>query len=404
MRFLFVRSLTKTSMATATIVRFPAFSFRKLPTPYDEEGKHKYHAILEVQDVPQEFDEWRALNVRDPKENTHAPKEIKDTLENTPDTFLFKNRGLLVLADRVTYDNKTGEVQVEFTSKEMNGLADGGHSFRAIRNHVEPLTAEEREQVGALVTVEFLEGFKTREEVVPIIEARNTSTPVKEQSIQELLGNYNKIKEAIKDKPYAARVYYKQYEEATDGVEKDIDIKEILSYLYCFDVESFDDKTHPLKAYVSTAAVVKHFAQKDNIERLAKYIPLLTDILELHDRIYERLPEVWKGHFGALKGVKKLSESTEELYFTDKFSNYRIPKGFIYPILASLRNLVKVEGDAVSWKDEPFEFFARVEDELVSYVCTQALALKNPNALGKDSAAWVMCYKEVENIVLKRHI
>lgn len=389
-------------MTTATIVRFPAFSFRKLPTPYDEEGKHKYHAILEVQDVPEEFDNWRALNVRDPKENTHAPKEIKDTLENTPETFLFKNRGLLVLADRVTYDNKTGEVEVEFTNKEMNGLADGGHSFRAIRNHVDPLTTDERKEIGALVTIEFLEGFKTREEVVPIIEARNTSTPVKEQSIQELLGNYNKIKEAIKDKSYASRVHYKQYEEAVDGVEKDIDIKEILSYLYCFDIESFDNKTHPLKAYVSTSAVVKHFAEQNT--RLTKYIPLLTDILELHDRIYTRLPEVWKGHFGALKGVKKLGEPTEELYFTGGLSNYRIPKGFIYPILASLRNLVKIEDDVVSWKTEPLAFFDEVEVELVNYVGTQALALKNPNALGKDSAAWVMCYKEVENIVLKRHL
>lgn len=391
-------------MATATIVRFPAFSFRKLPTPYDEEGKHKYHAILEVQHVPEELNDWRALNVRDPKENTHAPKEIKDTLENTPETFLFKNRGLLVLADRVTYDNKTGEVQLEFTDKEMNGLADGGHSFRAIRNHVEPLTAEERKQIGAMVTVEFLEGFTTREEVVPIIEARNTSTPVKEQSIQELLGNYNKIKEAIKDKPYAVRVYYKQYEDASDGVEKDIDIKEILSYLYCFDIETFDDKAHPLKAYVSTAAVVKHFAQKNNIERLAKYIPLLTDILELHDRIYARLPEVWKGHFGALKGVKKLDEPTEELYFTEGQSNYRIPKGFIYPILASLRNLVKIEDNVVSWKTDPFAFFDDVEVELVNYVGTQALALKNPNALGKDSLTWTVCYKEVETAILKRHL
>jgi len=394
-------------MATSTIVRFPAFSFRKLPTPYDEEGKHKYHAILEVQDVPEEFNEWRALNVRDPKENTHAPKEIKDTLENTPETFLFKNRGLLVLADRVTYDNKTGEVQVEFTNKEMNGLADGGHSFRAIRNHVDPLTEDERKEIGALVTIEFLEGFKTREEVVPIIEARNTSTPVKEQSIQELLGNYSKIKEAIKTKSYAARVHYKQYEEAVGGIEKDIDVKELLSYLYCFDVETFDDKTqmHPLKAYVSTAAVVDHFAKHK--DRLAKYIPLLTDILELHDLIYSRLPDVWKakkGHFGALKGVKKLDTTTEELYFTGGESGYRIPKGFIYPILASLRNLVKVEGDTVSWKTSPFKFFGEVEEELVGYVCTQALALKNPNALGKDTATWVMCYKEVENTVLKRHL
>ena len=79
----------------------------------------------------------------------------------------------------------------------MNGIADGGHTYRVIRNHIDPLSDEERDQINAYVSIEFLEGFKTREDVVPIIEARNKSTPVQEQSIQELLGSYEKIKQVL---------------------------------------------------------------------------------------------------------------------------------------------------------------------------------------------------------------
>lgn len=395
-------------MAQATIVRFPVFSFRKQPTPYDESGKQKYYAVVNVKDVPAELNDWRQLNVRDPKEEIRVPKEIKDSLRDDPVAFYFKNRGILLVTDKVTFDNKTNVVTLEFTDKNMNGIADGGHTYRVIQNHVTPLSAEERAQIGAFVSIEFLEGFKTREEVVPVIEARNKSTPVQEQSIQELLGSYQKIKDVLRGNPYAERIFYKQYEEPVNGIAKDIDVKEILSYLYCFDVGAFGDKVHPIKAYSSRAAVVTHFADKKNRDRLEKLIPLLPEILQLRDTIYERMPRIYKDHggkFGNLKGVDKIERgSKEELVFTGQESEYRIPQGFIYPVLASLRNLVACDSKKCSWKTEPFQFLGEAEDQLVALVGNQALSIKNPNALGKDSGTWTLCYQYVENMVLKRHL
>lgn len=395
-------------MSQSTIIRFPAFSFRKQPTPYDESGKQKYYALVKVKDVPREFNNWRELNIRDPKEEIKVPKEIKESLQDDPASFYFKNRGILIIADKVTFDNKDNTIEVEFTEKSMNGIADGGHTYRVIRNHIDPLSEEERDQINAYVSIEFLEGFKTREDVVPIIEARNKSTPVQEQSIQELLGSYEKIKQSLKGKKYENRIFYKQYEETLNGVEKDIDIKEILSYLYCFDIESFNDKTHPIKAYTSRAAVVSHFADKNNKDRLEKYIPLLPEILELRDKIYLRMPRIYndtQGKFGGLKGVDKLRDGVkEELVFIGDESEYRIPKGFIYPVLASLRNLVEIKNDKCIWKTDPFKFLSDIENELVRYVGSQALSLKNPNALGKDNMTWELCYKEAENKVLKLHL
>ena len=403
-------------MSKLTAIRFQVYSFRKQPTPADEKGKGKYSIVVNVADVPAELNEWRALNIRDPKEEIRVPKEIRDSLRDKPSDFYFKNRGLLVLADEVMFDNKTNTVELRFSDPTMNGLADGGHTYRVIRNHVEGLPEEERKEIEAFVAIECLEGFKTREEVVPIIEARNNSTPVQEQSTLELLGSFDKIKEVLRGKPYASRIFYKQYEEALGDTPKDIDIKELLSYLVCFDSEGFDEKTHPVKAYSSRAAVVEHF--KANKGRLEKYIPLLPEILELRDRIYLRLPSVYNrkskkggdgdekgGKFGKLKGVNKVERGpNEELIFTGGESEFRIPSGFIYPILASFRNLVRVKDGKCSWKDDPFKFFSDLEEDLITVVGEQALVLKNPNALGKDVATWRLCYAIVENVVLRRHI
>jgi len=401
-------------MSKSVVIKFPVYSFRKQPTPSDEKGKGQYHLVVNVADVPAELNEWRELNIRDPKEEIRVPKEIRDSLRDKPTEFFFKNRGLLVLVDEVTFDNKTNMAELRFSHPSMNGLADGGHTYRVIRKHIEGLSEEERKEVEAFVSVECLEGFKTREEVVPVIEARNNSTPVQEQSTLELLGSFDKIKAVIKGKPYAERIYYKQYEESLGDTPKDIDVKEILSYLVCFDAEGFDEKSHPVKAYSSRSAIVDHF--KNNKERLEKYILLLPEILELHDRIYLRLPEVYNktkkgengekgGKFGKLKGVDKVARGPgEEMVFAGGESTFRIPSGFIYPILASFRNLVRVEGSKCSWKADPFKFFAELEEELVSVVGEQALSLKNPNALGKDMATWRLCYAIVENTVLRRHL
>ena len=401
-------------MSKLTVIKFPVYSFRKQPTPLDNTGKGKYHLVVNVADVPPEINDWRELNIRDPKEEIRVPKEIRTSLRDKPTEFFFKNRGLLIVVDEVTFDNKTNMVELRFSDPIMNGLADGGHTYRVIRKHVDGLSEDERKEIEAFVSVECLEGFKTREEIVPVIEARNNSTPVQEQSTLELLGCFDKIKEVLKDRPYASRIFYKQYEESLGDVLKDIDIKELLSYLACFDAEGYDDKSHPIKAYSSRGAIVEHF--KNNQKRLEKYIPLLPEILELHDTIYERLPVVYNktkkgengekgGKFGKLKGVDKVERGPlEELVFLGKESEFRIPSGFIYPILASFRNLVDTKGGKCSWKADPFKFFSELEGELVAVVGEQALALKNPNALGKDTATWRLCYALVENTVLKRHL
>jgi len=399
---------------TSTAIRFPVISFRKIGTPADEKIGKTYIAVATVKDLPEDLESWRSLNPRDPKVTSGVSKKIRETLEDQPELFLFKNRGLTLLADKVEFDNQTDTLKVEFLEKERHGLLDGGHTFRVIRNFVENLDESELADVNAMVKIEILEGVQDRNDAIAIVEARNTSTQVKEQGIQELKHTFDAIKDALKDKPYADRIAYKEFELLEDGSKKDIDIKEILSYLICFDAEFFVKSNHPIKAYSTKASLVDHFSSRK--KEMEKYVKLLPEILELRDKIYLDLPEAYNksandgagGGFGKLTGVtytgnkKRMVDVTLE--FTGKKSQYRIPSGYIYPILASFRNLVKLDGAKCSWKANPMRFWDDLKSDLAVRVGRQAKELRNPNKLGKDTATWQSCYDAVALEVLTRRL
>lgn len=396
-------------MAT-TLIKFPVVSFKKIESPYDNNGTKTYIAVVNVKNVPEDFKEWRKLNPRDPNLNSGVSKQIKATLEDDPDSFFFRNRGITVIAEKITFDNKENVVQLEMADKSRNGLLDGGHTFFIIREHVENLSQEALVNFDAFVKIEIIEGIKDLDEAITIVASRNRSTQVKEQSIEELRQHYDEIKKILKEnKPaYEARIAYKEYELADDGSKKDIDIKEILSYLICFDVESFDRKRHPIKAYSQKTGIVEYV--KNNRDRLLKYIPLLPQILALRDTIYLDIPAAYNksqsGKFGKLKGVVEVSNkprrNKEYLPFLEVESTYQIPSGFIYPILAAFRNLVICDNEKCSWKTDSIKFFQELKHELATRIGEQAMEFRNPNKLGKDTATWGRCYDLVEIETLKR--
>lgn len=393
---------------TTSLIKLPVSSFRRIASPYDGQGMVTYMAVLNVKDVPEEFEEWRTLNPRDPNTTSGVAKKIFNTLESDPDSFLFRNRGIALIAEKTAFDNQKNILEIEMADKSRHGLFDGGHTFRVIREFIRSLPDEELNDLSAFVKLEIIEGITDPDMVVNIVESRNTSTQVREQSLEELRGHYEAIKGILAGKSYADRIAYKEYELSEEGNAKDIDIKEILSYLVCFDVEEFGHDAHPIKAYSTRSSVVDHF--KKNKDRMMKYIPLLPVILELRDTIYSELPAAYNsrgGKFGRLVGVTEVSNRRMDpvpLSFIGGESLYRIPSGFIYPVLAGFRNLVKCSPDKCSWKTDPVQFFEELKVDLASRVGEQALEFRNPNKLGKDKATWRACYDSIELAMLRRNI
>lgn len=388
-----------------TKINMPVISFRRINTPFEQEGKKIYLAVLKAKDLPKDFEEWREINPRDPKTSSGVAKKIADSLQNQPENFLFRNRGLTLLSENVSFDNETNELSVEFSDKSMHGLLDGGHTYAVIREAFDSLADDERDNTNlnnAYVKLEILEGITSKEETTEIVGARNTSTQVKDQSLANLLQHFDSIKDILKNEPYANRIAYKETELDEDGSRKDIDIKEILSYLICFDREGFGDNAHPVIAYSGKSAVLKY--AESNRDRLQKYLPLLPEILVLRDEIYEQMPSAWNdigGKFGALEGVNRKKQDSVELPFKNTATSYAIPSSFVYPILASFRALVEVADNGCSWKASPVSFFNKHKSELVGRLVEQALVFRNPNKLGKEKTVWQSCYDYVVLTSLK---
>jgi len=398
---------------TSTLIKFSAVSFRRIGSPYDDTGIKTYIAVINTKNIPLALSDWRGINLRDPKPSG-ITKKIRETLEDDPKSFFFRNRGITLIAEKVDFDNQSSIVQLEMVDKTRNGLLDGGHTFQVIREYVDQLNSEEEKSADdtpSFIKIEILEGLKDLQEVVDIVEARNTSAQVKQQSIQELLKKFEPIKNALAGNPYSERVAYKEHELLEDGSAKDIDIKDILSYLICFDAEGFDKNNHPIRAYSSKTSTVGYFVNDDNYYRLAKYIPLLPKILELRDHIYTTLPEAYNsvgGKFGRLTGVIAINSRPRlgkvKLQFSGEESDYSIPNGFIYPILAAFRSIVGCNGNKCSWKVDPIDFYDKLKTALSERVCEQAMEFRNPNKLGKDVATWRLCYDYVELEALRQKI
>lgn len=393
----------------STIIKFPVASFRRIESPFDDSVARSYIAVAKIVDLPAEVEEWRKINPRDPKLTSGVSRKIEKSLENNPDQFFFRNRGITLLVDKASFDNKSGEIVLELVDATRHGLLDGGHTYRVLQNYIHSASPEELQDIGACVRIEVIEGIDNLDDAVEIVLARNTSAQVKTESLEELNQHFEEIKQVLKDKPFANRIAYKEYEiDESTGEAKDVDIKEILSYLVCFDTEHFNNERHPIMSYSQKSQVIEHF--KEYRARILKYIPLLPQILELRDTIYQQMPDAYNdatsGKFGALTGVLQLANrprmSKEELIFIAGEANYRIPNAFIYPALASFRNLVKVDGMKASWKEDPIKMFSTLAKELSKTVGEQAKEMRNPTKLGKDQATWKLCNNIVRIAVLER--
>lgn len=391
-------------------LQFPAVSFRRIPSPAESQQQRSYVAIVDVFDLP-DLADWRRINVRDPKETGSVPRAIRETLLETPSMFQFKNRGLVLTAKKVSFDTESGTLAVTMEDPEIHGLLDGGHSYKVIKTYCSgtdrATLAADRQ---ALVRVELLEGFGA-DQISEIVEARNTSNQVKDQSLLELENAFEGIKQEIAGTRYANLVAYKEYEiyEGTDGkYPKPIDVREIIALLTVFDKDHFGDSNHPILAYSQKAACLKRF--KDFPESYKKIFPLTKDVLALWDEIHLGLPDWYASarqnqgqgaRFGRITGV---STKPAKLSFLDNVADYSIPTSFKYPILAAMRSFLEETNGRYIWGKalEPLSALnAGLGEQLAEALTSNALEMRNPTKLGKTNSVWDQCYSKAQIWYLK---
>jgi hypothetical protein len=377
---------------------FPVVSFRNLETPFSNKGYRDYFAVVALDNLP-DLSDWREINVRDPKLTGAVPEAIRESVSGNPELFVFLNRGIVLSVDSVSFDNKKDELTITMKNPHLHGLLDGGHTYNIVRAENENLEFDQ------YVRLEILEGFE-EDEIPALVDARNTSNQVKDQSLMNLQGEFDLLKAALRGKPYFEKIAFKEYETNDEGDPKPIDVREIIAILTVFDRDNFDKSVHPINAYRSKAACLKHFEQHKASYR--KIYPVADDVLRLYDAIQLHLPSLYNkargdagdvagGKFGKLTGVTTYKgHRGVRLHFLGKDSKYGVPSGFVYPLLGAFRALLKEKHGKYTWARDvdPFKLLeGDLGTNLADTIGTFALDARNPSKTGKSPLVWQACYR-----------
>jgi hypothetical protein len=394
-------------MKTAASFTFPVVSFRHIETPHQKQGYKDFLAVVDISQLP-DLTAWRKINVRDPKLSGAVPKAIRESVRANLETFVFLNRGLVLAVKSASFNNQTGHLTLTFEDPDLHGLLDGGHTYNIL---LQERTSLQEKQ---FVKVEVLEGFD-HEEIVDLVDARNTSNQVRDQSLMNLQGEFEELKEHLKGQPYAKLIAYKEHELLEDDTAKPIDIREVVSVLTCFDCANFDTRVHPVIAYSSKAASLTHF--KTHVTDYRKIYPLAPDILALFDSVQYYLPDLYNkvrgkngevagGKFAKLTGVTKYEgKRRAHLLFIEEETQISVPTGFTYPVLAAFRALLEEKSGRYVWGKgiDPIRLLkGQLGETLADTIGNFARDARNPSKTGKSALVWQACYQAAQVAYLSR--
>jgi len=381
--------------------RLPTKHYRAIPSPNGTSRLGVF--FVPATSVSRDLWDWREVNPREVNKRSSVYKNISLTLTQEPERFHERNRGITVVAEKITYDDKRQEVILTLADNKLHGVVDGAHTLSAI---LETQLTQEGAYWPAHVFFKVVEGLDS-DQIAEIAGGLNTSQQVDLKSLENLREHFDELRNALKEEPYADQIAYKMNE------DRPVDVREVLYYLAIFDAEAYDDKRHPVALFGRKEGIVRKFAEQaanpetgDSFRILISKAP---EILRLRDMIEKKALALNIGRYNAGKGTRVRSESNREtpLYFLNEKCNGRIPLGWIMPMLAAFRA-------NVAWNKPKGSFSWIVSlDELVDS-CIEQLVLgikdvheqenSRPEYVGRNSIAWRMSYNTVSEYILKKRL
>lgn len=372
-------------------------SYVVVPNPYSKDqmnGNIKVaHILVDVNEIPDNIS--IETNPRKQNMRTKVAKEIVEGLTEENNAFYIFNRGILISAKNISYDNALKKVTIDMgNDPKLYGIVDGGHTYKAILDN-KNITRD----MNQYVKLEVLTGIEDIFE--DVAASRNTSVQVSLKAIAELKEYFDKIiKSVIKEEPYAEKIAYKE------NSEKPIDISDILTLLFMYNIDRFPDRKNiPTQSYTSKSSTLKDYVENykkhGESERnpYVKMKPVIKDIIKLADIIEVEMNDKYKkenpnGAYGRVVGV----ESGE---FKSKF--YEVPiqhktaKGLLYPIIGSFRAILSEnENGEYSWEKCPFKTWNEEGHTLVSDTISRSRSFNNnPQSTGKDTGLWRQNYQTI---------
>jgi AIPR protein len=406
------------STSISRTFKIPADEFRSLPVPgYD--GAKIGTCFARVTDLPPGLADFMKVNPRIPKRTTAkrmlsgpVPKAILETLREFPEEMALKNVGIYILAENVEHAREkggAGVLSVTLTNQQKQGIVNGSHTFEAIRESIENADEDQLATLRqAFVRLHLLQGVP--HDMVPeIAEGLNRSKQVQDPSLENLRGHFEEIKQVMAGHVGHDAIAYHE------GAEGDVYIAEILALIEMFNFERYPNGEHPHGLYAHQAKAVQEFAADIDADPspVRLVIKRLPEILKLADMIRREAPPVAKDRVDFQIGRMKIHEGKKNrvasvearLYFLGESTKYRLPNGWLYPMLAAFRaNVVwDLKKSQFEWRVPNEEILNHCLPDLVS-VCVNEHRNNNqkPEWVGKRDSAYRQCHLHVELYLAKQ--
>jgi len=408
--------MTSNSNSSSSSDWFNVTEFRSLGDPSGRLERNEL--LVPLSSYPGDF--GLGPNPREPKMNSRVSKRIGETLENNPETFHLLNRGITVVAKDIQFDNKSKRVRLtlhEDDEEEENfGILDGGNTNARIKNWRESLD-DSSELENTFVNMQVLipqqngddsPGKTVLDLLNDVKEARNTSVQVTEKSLADARKHFELLKDAVSQTPYADRVIW---HEGQKGTIDALDLVGLLMIVYPrYTEDSGGDEPHLIYGHKAKSLDAFLRYHHEHPAELEAWIKCLPSLVTLFDKIQVELPTSYEGKFGRINAVKIYDESKYEpgnkryskTPFKSKFleskMKYKYPVGYVYPVFAGFRVLMKVDEDAgdVVWKKNPAVFWKNNGNSILQQFKPH---MENAQFDSKKIAQSPTCYQAVRHAV-----
>lgn len=337
-------------------------------------------------------------NVRPPSEKKPPVIEMLKTLEDTPQSFHLKNRGITYFTDKFEFDNAKRAVTITIPDVELKGddadfapkfgIADGGHTHLVISKYVERLKSGEfANEPEPFVRIHFVSGDRDKIAAdVDIVDALNRSTQVRAYTLEEYQGEFDELKEALTAAGFdISLVAFRENEEG-----KAWSIEEILQRMACFMRDRWQ-VTQPVQVYKSKSKALEMYSS--DREEFRKLYNVIVDVITLPEFIESELSNndaVKKQSLSQLRAAKTLKKPRTRPGTTYE-TQHVLDLAATLPIAAAFRELLALKGDRYFWRVDPKKAFPKCIDQLYQVLVTKSKQSRSVSSMGSDAEYWVQC-------------
>jgi hypothetical protein len=400
-----------------SVHRIRAFEMRKVSHPVFQ-TIDKYWLTVAAKDFPSGIS--TAANARDPVGlNRRVYQDVRNSLDGknaTPGTFDLMNKGITILARNVKMVDKDKGILDLVIDDDEGGIVDGAHTAQIITEANDEGTTPEEQHVEVYVRTGVISDL-----VSDIARGLNTGIQVAPQSIYNIAGVFDWLKDEISSERYKDRISWRESD------DEEYDVRDLISILEVFNIFDFPNDVnvakHPIAAYEKWSLPLKKFADdyaenKSSLEK-SKYYRLrrlLKDGLFLYDRIRHDFREIHNKEGGSAGKMNIIEEASERRgKFDFPFSGlpdnkYRLTKGATFPILGAFRTYVRESSKSgeAQWRGG-FERVLQVWEEVGPNLVEETFQLtregmRNPDAIGKNRKHWASLYMRLQVRLLQERL